>query len=69
VGMLSSSRNYVMPTYTLLALACVQQRMAGFYAPRLAARLNGRLIVQMVAMSIAFLAATYLFVRMTAKYQ
>ena len=69
VGLMSSSRNYAMPTYTLLALACVYQRLAGVYAPRLAARLNGQLAVRLIAISLIFLVAIYLFVRITAKWQ
>jgi O-antigen ligase len=63
VGILSLSRIDAVPTYLLLGLATVAANLAAGPVPTLALRLDGRLFQRMAMASVAFLVASYMFVR------
>jgi hypothetical protein len=63
VGMLSSSRNYIPPTYMLLGLTTVQVRLASAYLGPGVSKFGWRLALQVVLVSALSLLAIYLFVR------
>jgi hypothetical protein len=63
VGMLTLSRTYVVPTYLMLGLACVYPPMAVAHPPLPGLRLDGRLVVRLVAVSVGVVAALYVFVK------
>jgi hypothetical protein len=65
VGMLSSSRNSVPPTYMLLGLATAYMRFAGVYLPPTLTRLNGPLVRHVLLATILFVIALYLFIRIS----
>lgn len=64
VGMLSLSLCYVIPTYLVLGLATAYMRITPVYPPLPALRLDAKRLGQIVALSGAFLASTYVFVRL-----
>lgn len=67
VGYLSLSRSYSVPTYLILAIVvCYARLMArtGFVAPKLGIRTFARLAV----LSVMFLAASYLFIRVFVRW-
>ena len=68
-GLMSSSRTYVMPTYLILGLGSIYQRLTAVAAPRLVPRVNARLITHVIGISAAALVLLYLFVRLTARWQ
>lgn len=68
VGMLSSTRTYVTPTFMLLGLAAVYQQLAACAAPRLAPRMSLRLVGRMAAASAVTLTALYLFGRLSVRW-
>jgi O-antigen ligase len=68
VGMLSSTRTYVTPTYMLIGLAAVYQQLVARTAPRLGLRLDARLVARLALLSAAALAALYLFARLSVRW-
>ncbi len=67
-AMLSLSRNYIVPTYLILGLATVYLRFAQVSAPLPELKLNQRLAGRLAFASVAFLAGTYVFVRLFARW-
>ncbi|MGI6415827.1 MAG: O-antigen ligase family protein [Thermoguttaceae bacterium] len=68
VSMLSLSRNYVVPTYMILGLAAIAQRLA---SDRLEIRLvqfDSRLASRLAVLSVGFILATYVFIRATVRW-
>jgi putative inorganic carbon (hco3(-)) transporter len=65
VGMTSASINYIVPTYTIVALAAVYLRFAGPYLPPALTNLNGRLVRHSLAVSVLCVTAFYVFVRVS----
>lgn len=65
VGMLSLSRAYVAPTYMIVGIAAVHLRLAEVEPSMPGLRLDGRLLLQVAAIGIAFLIAVDIFVRLT----
>jgi putative inorganic carbon (HCO3(-)) transporter len=65
IGMLSSSRNGVPPTYMLVGLATVYVRFAGKHLPATLTSLTAPLIRHVVLASLLFVAALYLFIRIS----
>ena len=66
--MLSLSRNYVVPTYMILGLAAIAQRLA---SDRLEIRLvqfDSRLASRLAVLSVGFILATYVFIRATVRW-
>jgi hypothetical protein len=59
-GLLTSSRNYVMPTYLLLGLTAAYQQIASGWAPGLAPCISGRLGLRLAIASGLILATVYL---------
>jgi putative inorganic carbon (hco3(-)) transporter len=68
-GLLSSSRVYVMPTYMILGLACVHQRLSSPFVQQVSRRLDTRLVRDLICLAVCSLIAIYLFVRLTARWQ
>jgi uncharacterized membrane protein len=58
VGMMSLTRSYVPPTYMMLGLATVYLVLSGEEQPRL----GSRLVMQLVGLSLIFLAGVFVFV-------
>lgn len=69
VGMLTSSRDFALPTYLLFGLAVAFSRMAVPFAPTVRIRFNGRLIRRLALLSILFLAGTYVLVRFLVQWR
>lgn len=67
-GMLPLSRGYVIPTYLVLGASAVYLRMAVTSPPLPAARFDRRLVHRLVLISIGFLTATYIFVRLNLRW-
>ncbi len=67
-GMLSLSRSYVVPTYLMLGLSVSYFRLAGVPASIQIQKLTPTLIARVMLASILFLIATYLFVRLTVRW-
>jgi hypothetical protein len=63
VGILSLSRVDTVPTYLLLGLVSAFGGIATQWAPAFRLRLDSRLVQRMVLASFAFLAASYMFIR------
>ncbi|HYV35738.1 MAG TPA: O-antigen ligase family protein [Gemmataceae bacterium] len=63
VGILSLSRVDVVPTYLILGVVTAAVSLAAGHVPALALRLDSRLVQRLAMASVAFLAATYMFVR------
>ncbi|HVS37519.1 MAG TPA: O-antigen ligase family protein [Gemmataceae bacterium] len=63
VGMISLTLSYVIPTYTVLALATVFVRTAPVAPPLPATRFDLRLLGRMVGVAVVGFAGLYLFVR------
>ncbi|MGH7223724.1 MAG: O-antigen ligase family protein, partial [Gemmataceae bacterium] len=68
VGMLSLSLCYIIPTYTMLALAIVYRGMTAASPPLPAPRCDGPLALRMGGLSIAALISFNLFVRLFVKW-
>jgi O-antigen ligase len=69
VGMMSSSRGNVTPTYLFLGLATVYQRLAGALAPRLSPRLDQQTVWRLAIASGTGLTAVYVFARVMVQWQ
>jgi putative inorganic carbon (hco3(-)) transporter len=65
MGMLSSSINYIVPTYTLLGLAAAHARLAGVYFPSNLTTLNGLLVRRVLQASCLTVLGLYLYTRIT----
>jgi hypothetical protein len=63
IGILTLSRVDAVPTYLVLGLVTVFTHVATMYAPVFAARLDTRLLQRMAVATVAFLAVSYMFVR------
>jgi O-antigen ligase len=63
VGMMSLSRNYVVPTYMTLGLATAYFRLAAPAVPKLVPKFSARLLGRLAAASGGVLVALYVFVR------
>ncbi len=63
VGLLSSARCYVEPTYALAGMAAVYCRLITPKAPKAIIPFNGKALRQLVTVSLLVLAAHYIFVR------
>ncbi len=63
IGMLTLSRQYVVPTYMILALAAAYLRMTPVHPPLPNARFSLRLVPRIVGLSAAFLIGLHVFVR------
>jgi putative inorganic carbon (hco3(-)) transporter len=68
VGMMSSTRNYVTPTYMLIGVAAAYQQLIGRSAPQFGLRVNARLAVGLTVLSAAMLAVLYLFARLSVRW-
>jgi hypothetical protein len=66
--MLSLSRAYITPTYMVLGLAEAYLQMATAAVPLSPARFGARHVVRLVLVSLAFVAASYLFVRLFVRW-
>jgi O-antigen ligase len=64
VGMMSLTLSYIVPTYTVLALATVFVRTAPVGPPLPAVHFNLRLVGRMFAVAVVGIAGLYLFVRL-----
>ena len=67
-GMLSLSRNYIVPTYLILGLAAVYLHLIQKDNPLPQLRFSPRLVRRLAFASVAFLACTYMFVRVFARW-
>ncbi|MEX2139926.1 MAG: O-antigen ligase family protein [Pirellulales bacterium] len=67
-AMLTLSRNYIVPTYLVLALAAVYLRLVQGDLPLPELKFDQRLARRLAFASVAFLAATYAFVRVFARW-
>lgn len=67
VGLLSSSRNYSIPTYQLLGLAAVYGRLAAVRLPGPVVRFDMAFLRRATQVSFAVLGLTYLFVRVSLR--
>ncbi|MBX6312992.1 MAG: O-antigen ligase family protein [Isosphaeraceae bacterium] len=67
-GMLTLSRADIVPTYMVPGLVVAYLRIAAVYPFSPIPRLDARLVQHLALVSIAFLAATYLFVRFSARW-
>jgi putative inorganic carbon (hco3(-)) transporter len=63
MGMTSSSRNYVAPTYMIAGLAAVFMRLAEAYVPHSVTSLTGRLVREICLVSALTVAAHYVLIR------
>ena len=63
VGMMSLTLNYIVPTYTVLALATAFVRTVPASPPLPATRFDVRLLGRLLAAAVCGFAALYLFVR------
>jgi O-antigen ligase len=63
IGMFSTSRTYVPPTYMILGLAAVYLQLAFAACPALRLRLSPRLVTHVTIASACTFLGTYLFVR------
>lgn len=68
VGMLSLTLCYIIPTYTMLALAIVYRSMTVASPPLPVPRCDGPLVLRLGGLSIATLVSFSLFVRMFVKW-
>ena len=68
-GMLTSSRNYMMPTYMLFGLAAADQWLAVAGTPRHPARLDQRMVIRLLIVSGVVLIALYAFAQMSVRWQ
>lgn len=64
VGLLSLSLVFVIPTYVMLGLASVYVRMTPSWPPPPPLRLDGKALGRVALAGVAFLIATYVFVRL-----
>jgi O-antigen ligase len=68
VGMLSLTLCYIIPTYTMLALAIIYRRMTVTSPPLPVPRCDAPLVLRLGGLSIAVLAGFSLFVRLFVKW-
>jgi O-antigen ligase len=68
VGLLSLSRVYVSSTYLILGLAVAYARIALRSSPAPRLQLNAALLGRLATASVLFLAALYVFVRISARW-
>ena len=68
VGMFSLSLTYVVPTYMILALVTVYQRLTAVDPPLKPLRFNGFVLQRMALASVSFLALMYVFVRVSVRW-
>jgi O-antigen ligase len=68
VGIMTLSRNDVIPTYTILGLAVAYERMAAGSSARGPLRLSPKLIWLMVAASVIYLVVMFLYVKRSVSY-
>jgi hypothetical protein len=68
VGMLSLSRVYVVPTYLVLGLAAAYVQIARGRVSIEVPRVGTGLALRLGALSAAFLACTYVFVRLFVRW-
>ena len=69
VGMMSISRNYVVPTYMILGICAVYLRFTAVDLPREVRRFGSWLAARLAVGGVGFLGAAYVFVRFAARYQ
>ena len=73
-GMLTVSRNYVVPTFMILGIVTAYLRLVSAGAPRLAmpggpvAAITTRLIGRLAVLSVAFLVVTNLFIKLFVRW-
>ncbi len=65
VGMMSLTLCYILPTYTILALATAYSRTAPVSPPLPATRFDTRLLGRLLAVAVVGFAVLYLFVRLS----
>lgn len=63
VGMMSLSLTYMIPTYMILGLVASYVRVTPVYPPLPTVRLDDKRLGQVIIISVAFLAAMYVFVK------
>ena len=68
-SMLSLSRNYIVPTYLMLGLSAAYLHITQTTPPLGGLAFSGRLVKQAALISVAFIAATYVFVRVFARWE
>jgi O-antigen ligase len=68
VGVLSVSRTYAIPTYTILGLVAAFQQCAAAEPSPTALRFTPRLALQLTAVSVLFLIVIHLFVKRNASF-
>ena len=68
VGMMSLTRTYTVPTYLVIGLAAAYLSCAEVRASRPPLRLNGALMGRLIVVSLLFVASTYTFVRLFARW-
>jgi hypothetical protein len=69
VGMLSLTRSYLVPTYLTLGLATAYSRVTPAAGGAAGPRMNGRLLRELVAVSIIFLVLAHFWVRASVHWQ
>jgi O-antigen ligase len=67
-GMLSLSVGFLVPTFTILGLACVCLRLTPVDQPLRVVRCGGRFLMGMTAISLVFLLSVYIFVRIFIRW-
>jgi hypothetical protein len=67
-GMMSISRAYIVPTYMVPGFVAAYQRLAVTAPPLPSRRFNGRLVLRLVVVSVAFLVLVKLYVRFFARW-
>jgi O-antigen ligase len=67
-AMLTLSRNYIVPTYLVLGVATVYLRLVQSNGPIAGLTLDRRLARRMAFVSVFFLATTYMFIRVFARW-
>ncbi|WP_422925449.1 O-antigen ligase family protein [Singulisphaera sp. PoT] len=67
-GLLTISRNYIVPTYMIFGIVTVYLRLATDGSPVVPRRFGSNLVGHFAMISIAFVVSAYLFIRMFARY-
>ena len=67
-GLVSLSRNYIVPTYLVIGVAHVYLNMVSAYLPLPAQSVTMRLIFRVLVLSAVTVVAFYILVRMLARW-
>ncbi|MDB5331334.1 MAG: hypothetical protein JWP03_2485 [Phycisphaerales bacterium] len=69
IGMMSLTRSYLVPTYLMLGLATAYSRVRPAAGGAAGPRLSGRLVSELLLVSLAFLAGAFLWIRASVHWQ